>query len=105
MPETDPPLHALLAELGALSALPGLAPRAPAELEPVLARVRSAAGHWADVLDELRESAQGLAGPGTAAALELAFRRAEESYVELEIALGAATPASAAPPRHRAYPA
>jgi hypothetical protein len=35
----------------------------------------------------VRESAQSIAGPRTAAALEIAFRRAEESYVELEFAL------------------
>ncbi|NUK65442.1 hypothetical protein HRW11_15370 [Streptomyces lunaelactis] len=57
------------------------------DLEALLTTVKSAAGRWADVLYEIQESAQGLAGPRAEAALEVAFRRAEESYVELEIAL------------------
>jgi hypothetical protein len=57
------------------------------DLQELLATVRSAAGRWADVLDEIRQSAQGIAGPRAEAALDVAFRRAEESYVELEIAL------------------
>lgn len=57
------------------------------DLEALLATLKSAAGRWADVLYEIQESAQGLVGPRAEAALEVAFRRAEESYVELEIAL------------------
>lgn len=73
-----------------LEDLRGVPPTGPADvrdLEVLLATVRSAAGRWADVLYEIRESARGLAGPRGEAALEVAFRRAEESYVELEIAL------------------
>ncbi|OKJ94546.1 hypothetical protein AMK26_32495 [Streptomyces sp. CB03234] len=78
-------IEALLAEL---RALPDLRPGGPREAEALLAGVKSAAGRWADVLYEIQESTHGLVGPRTAAALEVAFRRAEESYVELEIALG-----------------
>ncbi|MFJ6700217.1 hypothetical protein ACIQM4_29790 [Streptomyces sp. NPDC091272] len=77
-------VEALLAEL---RELPGIRPAAPDELDALLRRIKSAAGRWADVLYEVQESAQPFATPRTAAALEVAFRRAEESYVELEIAL------------------
>ncbi|GAA2454282.1 MULTISPECIES: hypothetical protein [Streptomyces] len=82
-------IEALLAEL---RALPDLRPAGPQEARALLARVRSAAGRWADVLYEVQESTHGLVGPRTATALETAFRRAEESYVELEIALADTTP-------------
>ncbi|GAA3491022.1 MULTISPECIES: hypothetical protein [Streptomyces] len=77
-------VDALLAEL---RALPAIRPRAPDELDALLRHVKRAAARWADVLYEVQESAQPYAAPRTAAALEVAFRRAEESYVELEIAL------------------
>ncbi|TXS49135.1 hypothetical protein [Streptomyces sp. t39] len=77
-------IEALLDEL---RGLPSARPQGPVELETLLAAARSAAGRWADVLEDIRESARGLAGPRAEAALEVAFRRAEESYVELEIAL------------------
>jgi hypothetical protein len=81
-------IEALLAEL---RSLPATRPTGPGELHALLTAAKSAAGRWADVLYEIRESAQGLAGPRAEAALEVAFRRAEESYVELEIALGDCT--------------
>lgn len=77
-------IDALLEEL---RSLPPTRPSDARDLKALLTRVKSAAGRWADVLDEVRESAQSIAGPRTAAALEVAFRRAEESYVELEFAL------------------
>jgi hypothetical protein len=83
-------VEALLVELRELREPPGVRPRDPQELDALLARVKSAAARWADVLYEVQESARTLATPRTAAALETAFRRAEESYVELEIALGGA---------------
>ncbi|MDQ1006838.1 hypothetical protein HW130_00530 [Streptomyces sp. PKU-EA00015] len=79
-------IEALLDELNGLPSAP---PSGPADLEALLAAARSAAGRWADVLEGIREASRGLAGPRTEAALEVAFRRAEESYVELEIALSA----------------
>ncbi|MFK4226719.1 hypothetical protein [Streptomyces sp. NPDC019890] len=77
-------IEALLAEL---RSLPTTRVSSARDLEALLATVKSAAGRWADVLYEIQESAQGLVGPRAEAALEVAFRRAEESYVELEIAL------------------
>ncbi|MEU2062810.1 hypothetical protein [Streptomyces sp. NPDC013455] len=71
--------------------LRGLPPHPPGdarELAELLAAVTSAAGRWAEVLYDLRNSARTLAGPRAFAALELAFRKAEESYVELELAHG-----------------
>ncbi|GGZ37473.1 hypothetical protein GCM10010387_34540 [Streptomyces inusitatus] len=86
-------IEALLEEL---RNLPATRVSGAHDVEALLTRVRSAAGRWADVLYEIHESAQGLVGPRAEAALAVAFRRAEESYVELEIALSACSP----PPRH-----
>lgn len=76
--------------VGELLGIPTLDPRDPAELTALLARLRSAAARWSDVLGDVCEATRTLAEPGSAAALEIAFRRAEQSYVELEIAHGAA---------------
>jgi hypothetical protein len=73
----------LLAELRRIPSSP---PGTESEFAELLVRVKGVAGRWADVLDQVRESAGGLAGARAAAALEIAFRKAEESYVELEIA-------------------
>ncbi|MFC8278372.1 hypothetical protein ACFUJR_38870 [Streptomyces sp. NPDC057271] len=72
-----------------LSDVPRERPSSERELSELLGRIKTVAGLWADVLDDLLQSAEALAGPGARAALEIAFRRAEESYVELEIAHGA----------------
>ncbi|MET9698654.1 hypothetical protein ABZY31_17240 [Streptomyces sp. NPDC006529] len=72
--------------LDALSGLPRTRPADPAEAEALLARLRSAAARWADVLYEADEGCRPHLPPRAEAALTLAFRRAEESYVELEIA-------------------
>ncbi|GLF92784.1 hypothetical protein [Streptomyces yaizuensis] len=77
-------IEALLEEL---RSLPATRAAGAQDIEALLERVKSAAGRWADVLYDIQESAQGLVGPRAGAALEVAFRRAEESYVELEIAL------------------
>ncbi|WP_445269151.1 hypothetical protein [Streptomyces sp. DSM 41634] len=71
----------------ALSGLPRTRPAGPAEAEALLARLRSAAARWADILYEAREGVREQVPPRAEAALTLAFRRAEESSVELEIAL------------------
>ncbi|MER5813539.1 hypothetical protein ABT143_36100 [Streptomyces sp. NPDC002033] len=73
--------------LDALSGLPRTRAAGPAEAEVLLARLRSAAARWAEVLYEAQEGTRGQLPPRVEAALTLAFRRAEESYVELEIAL------------------
>ncbi|MER5870474.1 hypothetical protein [Streptomyces sp. NPDC002044] len=77
-------IHALL---DALTGLPRTRPAGPAEAEVLLARLRSAAAHWADLLYEAGEGVRDQVPPRAEAALTLAFRRAEESYVELEIAV------------------
>lgn len=82
-------IEALLQELHALKSL---GRGGHDDVGTLLARARSAAGRWADVLDEIRGTARGSVGPRAEAALEVAFRRAEESYVELEIALADCTP-------------
>ncbi|MEU9376838.1 hypothetical protein AB0D94_24120 [Streptomyces sp. NPDC048255] len=73
--------------LDALTGLPRTRPAGPAETEVLLAGLRSAAARWADVLYEAGEGVRCQVPPRAEAALILAFRRAEESYVELEIAL------------------
>ena len=78
---------ALLAEV---HRLPSSAPTSADELTDHLVRLKSVAGRWADLLLEVSELSRELSGSGTASALELAFRRAEQSYVELEIAHSAA---------------
>ncbi|MDX6764041.1 MULTISPECIES: hypothetical protein [Streptomyces] len=71
----------------ALSGLPRRRPAGPVEAEALLALLRSAAARWADILYEAGEGVRDQVPPRAEAALTLAFRRAEESYVELEIAL------------------
>ncbi|WP_328924651.1 hypothetical protein OG429_08325 [Streptomyces sp. NBC_00190] len=73
--------------LDALTGLPRTRPTGPDEAEALLARLRSAAARWADILYEAGEGVRDQVPPRAEAALTLAFRRAEESYVELEIAL------------------
>ncbi|MFI1829407.1 hypothetical protein ACH41E_23615 [Streptomyces sp. NPDC020412] len=77
-------IEALLKELRGLPDAPAVSAQ---EVHALLTAVKSAAGRWADVLYGVQESARGFVGPRAEAALEVAFRRAEESYVELEIAL------------------
>ncbi|GAB2593727.1 hypothetical protein GCM10027168_28040 [Streptomyces capparidis] len=81
--EAGAALDALLARMRGLPAAP---PRDPEELAELLNRLKAAAARWADLLYEVHRSARHLAGPRAAAATEIAFRRAEESYTELEIA-------------------
>ncbi|WP_030298833.1 hypothetical protein [Streptomyces katrae] len=73
--------------LDALAVLPRTPPAGPAEAEVLIARLRSAAARWADVLYEANQGVRQQLPPRAEAALTLAFRRAEDSYVELEIAL------------------
>ncbi|MER5890395.1 hypothetical protein ABT160_41765 [Streptomyces sp. NPDC001941] len=73
--------------LDALRRLPARPPAGPGGVHDLLDAAKSAAARWADVLDEIGSCAHGLVGPRAEAALAAAFRRAEQSYVELEIAL------------------
>ncbi|MEV8534095.1 hypothetical protein [Streptomyces sp. NPDC051211] len=70
-----------------LTGLPRTRPAGPEEAAALLARLRSAAARWADVLYEAGQGSQQHLPPRAEAAVMLAFRRAEQSYVELEIAL------------------
>ncbi|MEE1823944.1 hypothetical protein PUR61_17355 [Streptomyces sp. BE20] len=79
-------MEALLEELHGLDRIRS---SHPDDVTALLTRAKAAAGRWADVLEEIQESAHGLLGPHAEAALEVAFRHAEDSYVELEIALAA----------------
>ena len=63
-------------------------PGTPEELAEVLAELAGLAGDWTQVLEGLREVTRRLAGPGAAVSLDVACRRAEQSLLELEIALG-----------------
>lgn len=77
-------IDALLHEL---KQVPEDAPGNVSEFAELLSRIKSAAGRWADVLYEVHEAARQVGEFKGAAAVEIAFRRAEQSYVELEIAL------------------
>ncbi|MFF8955032.1 hypothetical protein [Streptomyces sp. NPDC014894] len=79
-------IEALLTEL---RKLPAIRVSDADDVEALLTGVRTAAGRWADILYDLQEASRGLVGPRAEAALTVAFRRAEECYVELEIALDA----------------
>lgn len=57
------------------------------ELVEVLTEVASLAGQWSDVLDGLREATRRFGGPAAGASFDVACRRAEQAFVELEIAL------------------
>ncbi|MEU3844554.1 hypothetical protein AB0E88_31555 [Streptomyces sp. NPDC028635] len=72
--------------LDELRGLPSGSPRTAHELTETVGRIKSAAGRWSDVLDDVRRWSAAHAGPRAAAALEIAFRKAEECFVELEIA-------------------
>ncbi|MEY9944426.1 hypothetical protein [Kitasatospora sp. GAS1066B] len=71
--------------------LPAGTPTNPRELAEHLGRLKTVAAWWADVLLEVSEASRGLASAPAAAAMEIAFRRAEESFVELQIAHTAAS--------------
>jgi uncharacterized protein (DUF1800 family) len=72
----------------ALTRLRTARPATTGDLAAVLAELTRIAGGWTELLEGLREPTRRLAGPGAAASLDVACRRAEESLVELEIALG-----------------
>ena len=73
-----------------LAAVESLGPVEPAnsgELVEVLGQVAALAGQWSDILDGLRNATRRFGGPAAAASLEVACRRSEQAFVELEIAL------------------
>ncbi|RSS67372.1 hypothetical protein [Streptomyces sp. WAC06614] len=76
-------IQALVEEL---TALPRTRPAGRDEAEAMLARLRSAAARWADVLYEAGRASEHLP-PRAEAAVMAAFHRAEQAYVELEIAV------------------
>ena len=57
------------------------------ELVAVLAEVATLAGRWSDVLDGLREATHRFGGTAAAVSFDVACRRAEQAFVELEIAV------------------
>ncbi|MFJ4191883.1 hypothetical protein [Kitasatospora sp. NPDC089509] len=77
--------------LMAVHRLSGGAPTTPGELADHLARLKGVAAQWSEVLLEVSEICRTLGGAHTATAAEIAYRRAEESFVELEIAHSSAT--------------
>ncbi|QMU77947.1 hypothetical protein GXW83_21865 [Streptacidiphilus sp. PB12-B1b] len=76
-------LDELLLEVSRLS---DVAPSTPSELVAHLARLKKVAARWADLLLSVAEVSSSLGEARTAAAVEIAFQRAEQSFVELEIA-------------------
>jgi hypothetical protein len=57
------------------------------EFVAVLERLTGLAGQWSEVLEGLRGSARQYGGPAAGISFEVACRRVEQAFLELEIAL------------------
>jgi len=90
-------LAALRDQLEKIAAVP---PNTTGELVATLECLAKLSNQWSEVLVALQEPTRRLVGPAAAASVIVAARRAEESFVELEITLGDAT--AAHPRAHRA---
>src|SRR4051812_13137641 len=66
------------------------------ELVAALEGLTKLSNQWSEVLESLQDPTRRLVGPAAASSVIVAARRAEESFVELEITLGDAL---APPPR------
>jgi hypothetical protein len=63
------------------------APATRDQLVDRLERLAAMVDKWADGLASLRDPTRRIAGPGAAASVQIASRRAEECLIELQIAL------------------
>ena len=61
-------------------------PRTDRELLATLDQLVVVASRWSELLDTYRDATVRYGGPGTAVSFELACRRSEQSFLELEIA-------------------
>ena len=62
-------------------------PRNSKELIAVLDELAGLASKWAEVLDGLRDATRRYGGPGASASFDVACRRSEQAFVELQVAL------------------
>lgn len=62
-------------------------PGSTGEFVTVLTNLTGLAGRWSEVLDGLRGSARRYGGSAAGVSFEVACRRAEQTFLELEIAL------------------
>jgi len=73
--------------LKAVEPLRSVGPANGTELVAVLSEVAALAGRWSDVLDGLREATHRFGGAAASASYDVACRRAEQAFLEREIAV------------------
>ncbi|MCP2250760.1 hypothetical protein [Lentzea aerocolonigenes] len=81
----DPALDALRDRLAEIIASP---PENTDELVTALSSLAKLSNQWSEAIQALRAPTRRLVGPAAAASVSVAARRAEESFIELEITLG-----------------
>src|SRR5688500_2789125 len=81
----DPALDALRDRLAEIVASP---PDNTEELVDTLSGLAKLSNQWSEAIQALRAPTRRLVGPAAAASVSVAARRAEESFIELEITLG-----------------
>jgi hypothetical protein len=91
-------LEALGAHLARIAAKP---PATTCELVAALEDLTRLSNRWSEVLESLQDPTRRLVGPAAASSVIVAARRAEESFVELEITLGDAIAAHPRVSDHR----
>jgi len=89
----------LAAHLARIAAKP---PTTTGELVAALEGLAKLSNQWSEVLESLTDPTRRLVGPAAASSVIVAARRAEESFVELEITLGDALAAHPRVADHRA---
>jgi hypothetical protein len=83
--EVDPALDALRDRLAEIIASP---PDNTEDLVDTLSGLAKLSNQWSEAIQALRAPTRRLIGPAAAASVSVAARRAEESFIELEITLG-----------------
>ena len=83
--EVDPALDALRDRLAEIIASP---PDNTEALVDTLSGLAKLSNQWSEAIQALRAPTRRLVGPAAAASVSVAARRAEESFIELEITLG-----------------
>src|SRR5688500_18377049 len=78
-------LDALRDHLARIAALP---PTTTGELVATLEGLAKLSNQWSEVSESLQDPTRRRVGPAAAASVVVAARRAEESFVELEVTLG-----------------
>ncbi|GAB2849864.1 hypothetical protein [Lentzea nigeriaca] len=92
----DPALDALRDRLAEIVESP---PENTDDLVDTLSGLAKLSNQWSEAIQALRAPTRRLVGPAAAASVSVAARRAEESFIELEITLGDALAAQPRPLR------